>query len=85
MGLIKNVSKAKILIFERNEEKMECKISVNGKIEQVNEVIYLGSIFSRDGRYEKDVEMRIAVINRVSRQQGVLAALMRRRHVSTTA
>ena len=49
-------------VFERNEEKTECKISVKGKIsEQVNEVICnLGSIFSRDGRYEMDAEMRTA-------------------------
>ena len=47
--------------FERDEERMECKISVNGKIlEQVNEVIYLGSVFSRDGRYEMDEKRRIA-------------------------
>ena len=44
----------KVLVFERDEE---CKISVNGKIvEQVNEVVHLGSTFSRDGRYEIDVE-----------------------------
>ena len=44
-------------IFERDEERTECKISVNGKIlEQVNEVLYLGSMFSRDGKYEIDVE-----------------------------
>ena len=31
-------------VNERDEEKTECKISVNGKIlEQVNEVVYLGS------------------------------------------
>ena len=33
--------------------------------------MYLGSIFSRDGRYEMDVEMRIAAGNRVN---GALAA-----------
>ena len=56
---------------------------MNGKIlEQVNEVVYFGSMFSRDGRYEMDVERRIAADNKVS---GALAALMRRRNVSTAA
>ena len=40
-GLSLNVNKTKVLIFERDEERTECKISVNSKIlEQVNEVIY---------------------------------------------
>ena len=69
------------MIFERDEERTECKISVNGMIlEQMNEVVYLGSMFSRDGRYEMDVERRIAAGNRVN---GALAALMRRRPSKT--
>ena len=40
----------------------------------MNEEIYLGSMFSRDGRYEMDVERRIAAGNRVN---GALSALMR--------
>ena len=44
-----NKNKTKVLIFERNKERTECKISVNGKIlEQVNEVVHLGSMFSRE-------------------------------------
>ena len=77
------MNKTKVLIFERDEERTECKISVNSMIlEQVNEVVYLGSMFSRDGRYEMDVERRIAAGNGVN---GVLAALMRRRNVRTAA
>ena len=53
-------------------------------LEQVNvcEVVYLGSMFSRDERYEMNVERRIATGNRVN---GAIAALMRRRNVSTAA
>ena len=51
-------------------------------IEQVNEVVYLGSMSSRDDRYEMDVERRIAAGNKVN---GALAALMRRRNVSRAA
>ena len=54
----------------------QCK---GGKIlEQVNEVVYLGSMFSRDGRSD-DADRRVAAGNRVN---GVLAALMRRRNVN---
>ena len=48
----------------------------------MNEVVCLGSMFSRDGRYEMDVERRIAAGNKVN---GALAALMRRRNVRTAA
>ena len=38
-GLSLNANKTNVLIFGRDEERTECKISVNGKIlEQVNEV-----------------------------------------------
>ena len=39
----------------------------------MNEVVYLGSMFSRDGRYEMDVERRIAADNRVN---GALTAVL---------
>ena len=46
---------------------MECKISINDHIlEHVNEVVYLGNMVSRDGRYKMDVERRIATGNRVN-------------------
>ena len=57
------------------------KISVKRKtLEQVNEVVYLGNMFSRDHWYEIDVERRIAAGNMVN---GTLTALMRRPNVST--
>ena len=65
---------------ERDEERTKCKISVNGKILEQVKVVYLGSMFSRDGRYEMDVERLIAAGNRDNR---ALAALMRQWDVST--
>ena len=77
LSLNENITK--VLVFE----KMECKISVNGKIlEQGNEVVYLVSMFSRDGRYEMDVDRGITAGNMVNR---AFAALMERRNVSTAA
>ena len=57
---------------KRNEEKTECKISVNVKIlERPNEVVYLESMLRRDRRL-------LPII-------GVLAALMRQQNVNTVA
>ena len=54
---MQNAFKTKVLVFGRYKERTECKISVNDKIlEQVNEVVYFGSMFSRDDRCEMDVE-----------------------------
>ena len=64
-GLSLDASKTMAIQFEKNEEKTECKISVNGNIlEQMNEVVYLGSMFSRNGKHEMDAEMRIAALMR---------------------
>ena len=49
----------------------------------MNEVVHLGSMFSRDGIYERDMERRIATGNRGN--GAALAALMRLRNVSTAA
>ena len=76
-----NENKTKVLVFERNEVRTEYKISVNGKkLEQVNKVLYLKRIFSRDGRYEMDTERRTVSGNRV---KGALAVLMRHQKDST--
>ena len=48
----------------------------------MNEVVYLGSMFIKNGRYELDVERRTAAGNRFN---GALAALMKRRNVTTAA
>ena len=45
-------------------------------------MVYLGSMFSRDGRYETDVERHIAAGNNVN---DALAALMRWQNVRTAA
>ena len=45
-------------------------------------MVYLGSMFSRDGRYEMDVERRISADNKIN---VALAVLMRQRNVSTAA
>ena len=59
-GLSFNVNKTKLLVFERIEERTECKISLSGKIlEQENEVVYLIII-------EMDAERCIAAGNRVN-------------------
>ena len=48
-GLSLNTNKTKVLVFERNEEITEFKVSIIGKIlKQVNEMVYLRNMFSRD-------------------------------------
>ena len=50
---------------------------MNGKIlEQVNEMV-LGSMFSKDGRYDMDVERSITAGNKVN-------GALRRKHISVS-
>lgn len=48
-----------VLFFKRVEKRTECKIFCES-FEQENEVVYLGSMVSRNRRREMDVERRIA-------------------------
>ncbi|GBP38947.1 hypothetical protein EVAR_95697_1 [Eumeta japonica] len=49
-GMKVNVSKSKVMVFERGVSKTECDILIEGeKVEQVKEFAYLGSLFTNDG------------------------------------
>ena len=71
-----NANKTEVQIFERNEERTEYKISVNGKILQVNKLVYLEIYFSRDERYEMDAGNIV---------YGAFSTLKRLQNVNTTA
>ena len=61
-------------MFERNDERTKCEINVNEKnLEQPNEIVYLGSMFARDGKSDVDVERRVTAGSKVN---GALAGLL---------
>ena len=50
------------MVFSKSEVRHTCKITVHGNtLEQVDRFVYLGSLFTSDGRCEKDVRQRIAI------------------------
>ncbi|CAG4947225.1 unnamed protein product [Parnassius apollo] len=82
-GMKVNASKTKVMVFEREENKTVCEIRIEGElIEQVDEFVYLGCIFSRDGRYDKDIERRVNAGNRVN---GALHSIVKNQNVSKKA
>jgi hypothetical protein len=82
-GMKVNVTKTKVLVFERDERMTLCEIFVNGeKVEQVKEFVYLGSMFTRDGKYDSDIVRRVNAGNSVN---GALHAFMNRWVVSKKA
>ncbi|CAG9134602.1 unnamed protein product [Plutella xylostella] len=82
-GMKVNVNKTKVMVFEREEEVTECKITIeNEKVEQVNEFVYLGCLFTRDGKCEGDIERRVKAGNKVN---GALHSFMRSQNVSQKA
>ncbi|KAG7300726.1 hypothetical protein JYU34_015052 [Plutella xylostella] len=82
-GMKVNVSKTKVMVFERDEEVTECEITIeNERVEQVNEFVYLGSLFTRDGKCEGDIERRVKAGNKVN---GALHSFMGSQSVSQKA
>ncbi|CAG5002623.1 unnamed protein product [Parnassius apollo] len=82
-GIKVNASKTKVMVFEREESKTVCEIRIEGElIEQVDEFVSLGCVFSRDGRYDKDIERRVNAGNRVN---GALHSIVKNQNVSKKA
>ena len=55
-GLFLNSAKSFTMVFSKSEVGHTCKITVHGNtLEQVNRFVYLGSLFTSDGRCEQDV------------------------------
>ena len=82
-GMKVNVSKTKVMVFERDEYVTDCNIVIDGeKVEEVKEFVYLGSKFTKDGTCESDIERRVNAGNMVN---GALYAFMNSQKVSQKA
>ena len=59
-GMNVNVNNTKVIVFERDEDVSLCEVKTNDmSVVQVNEFVYLGSMFTRDGKIEVVVYMRL--------------------------
>ena len=56
------------MVFERDKDVSLCdvKIKYDVCVEQVNEFVYLSSMFTRDGKIDTDVERRVNAGNKVN-------------------
>ena len=61
-GLFLNIAKSYTIVFNNTSSIPTCQINVHRKpLEQVNSFVYLGSVFTYDGRCEKEVKRRIGI------------------------
>ncbi|GBP15970.1 hypothetical protein EVAR_12550_1 [Eumeta japonica] len=75
-----NVGKTKVMVFERNESTIEYDTHIKSeKVEQVKEFAYLGSLFTNDGKQDRDIESRVNTRNKAN---GALLAIMNSKYVS---
>ncbi|XP_050563410.1 uncharacterized protein LOC126912928 [Spodoptera frugiperda] len=82
-GMKVNVNKTKVLVIERNELVTKCQVMIGDeKLEQVNEFVNLGSLFTRDGKCEGDIERRVKAGNSVN---GALHSVMSSKIISSKA
>ncbi|GBP56198.1 hypothetical protein EVAR_41384_1 [Eumeta japonica] len=62
------------MAFERGESTTECDILIEGeRVEQVKESVYLGNLFTNDGKHNRDIERRVNAGNKVN---GALLAII---------
>lgn len=82
-GMKVNVNKTKVMVLERDEIVTECKIMIgDDKVEQVEEFVYLGCMFTRDGTCDGDIERRVKAGNRIN---GAMHTFMKSHNVSKKA
>ena len=63
-GLYQNGSRSFTMVFSKSTVIPTCNITIHGtSLEQVNSFIYLGSMFTSDGRCVQDVRRRIGIAN----------------------
>ncbi|GBP44325.1 hypothetical protein EVAR_31218_1 [Eumeta japonica] len=68
------VGKIKVMLFERGESTTECNMIIEGeKVKQVKEFVCVGSLFTNDGKHNRDIERRV---------NGALFAIMNSKSVS---
>jgi len=78
-----NEKKTKVMVFERGDVKTDCIISMNGeRLEQVDDFVYLGSLFERNGRIDSEVERRVNAGRRVL---GAMKGVVKNQTVSKEA
>ncbi|GBP87752.1 hypothetical protein EVAR_61940_1 [Eumeta japonica] len=79
-GMKVNVGRTKVMVFERSKGTTECDVPIEGgKSELVEEFVYMGSLFTNDGKYGRDIERRVNVRNKAN---GALLAIMNSKGVS---
>ncbi|GBP33589.1 hypothetical protein EVAR_32087_1 [Eumeta japonica] len=73
------VGKTKVMVFERGESTTECDLLIEGeKVEQAKEVIFLGSLYTNDGKHNRDIQRRINARNEVN---GALLAFVNSKRI----
>ncbi|GBP66746.1 hypothetical protein EVAR_28613_1 [Eumeta japonica] len=63
-----------VRVFERGEKTTKCDILIEGeKVKQVKEFVYLGTLFTNDGKHHRDIERRVNAENKAN--EALLAVL----------
>ncbi|GBP65314.1 hypothetical protein EVAR_48020_1 [Eumeta japonica] len=82
-GMKLNVCKTKVMVFEMGKSMTEYDLLIEGKkVELVKEFVCLGSMFTNDGKHDRNIERRVNTGNKVN---GVLLANMNSKSVSRQA
>ncbi|GBP00989.1 hypothetical protein EVAR_2280_1 [Eumeta japonica] len=65
-GMREYVRKTKTMVIERCKTTIECDILIESeKVDQVKEFVYLGSLFTNDGKHDRDIARRVNAGNKL--------------------
>ena len=75
-----SISKTEVVAVSKRPDKLD--ININGaQLKQTNEVKYLGSMFTENGKLDREIEMRCQKANAVNYQ---LAPFLKHPSISTS-
>ncbi|GBP38528.1 hypothetical protein EVAR_95430_1 [Eumeta japonica] len=78
-GIKVNNNNIKVMVLEKGKSTTECDMLIEGeKVEQVKKFLYLGSLFTNDGKHDRDIERKVNARNKVN---GALQDIMNSKSV----
>ncbi|GBP51164.1 hypothetical protein EVAR_97988_1 [Eumeta japonica] len=78
-----NVGKTKVMVFERGDSTTECDILIEGEnVEQLKEFVHLDSLFTDNGKHDRDIERRVNAGNIIN---GASITIMNSKSISRQA
>ncbi|GBP40983.1 hypothetical protein EVAR_26064_1 [Eumeta japonica] len=65
-GMKVNVSKTEVMLLKKAKVRLNAIDMEGERVEQVKEFVYFDSLFTNDGKYDRDIETRVYAKNKMN-------------------